>query len=637
MNFFAAQEDSHRNSRKLVLLMTLAVAAIAVTVTVVVAVAIWSAAGEVGFPNPLTWALNNSGIVAFTFFGTVAFIGIASIYRISTLRQGGGRVARDLGGTQLLPGDSDPMHRRLRNVVEEMAIASGIPVPEIYVLYHEDGINAFAAGFGTDDAAVAVTRGTLEHLNREELQGVIAHEFSHILNGDMRLNIRLMGPLFGILAIGLLGRILLRGRRGGSRHRGRGGGGAPILVLGIGLMVTGYVGLFAARLIKAGVSRQREYLADASAVQFTRQTDGIAGALKKIGGLATQSTLEDGEAEEVSHMLFADGLGALSSMLATHPPLLKRIQALEPGFTAEAMAKLQSEHASDAGDSTPASGFAQGSGDIIHTDPDSLLQSIGNPDDRHIELARGVRAEIPGAINAALDSTNQVVLLLPALILNYDPAMRARQLDLLGQQLGGERSGRVAQLYAERAAMPAGTRLPLVELALPLIKVLPANRRVYLLDLLTQLALIDNHIDVYEYALLRMIGGYLARAGHPATGHRWRQLSNPRMRAAAAALLNIYARRGHRDEATAAAAYSAGAGLLGVEAGLPDAPADWVRAADTALDELRNCVPKDRQTIIEALLAAALLDGQISRAESELLRAVCALLECPMPPVLEAA
>ncbi|HJP04539.1 MAG: peptidase M48 [Chromatiales bacterium] len=637
MNFFAAQEDSHRNSRKLILLMTLAVAAIAVTVTVVVAVAIWSAAGNIEFPDPLVWAANNSGIVALTFFGTIAFIGIASIYRVSSLRQGGGRVARDLGGTQLLPGDSDPLHRRLRNVVEEMAIASGIPVPEIYVLYHEDGINAFAAGFGTDDAAVAVTRGTLEHLNREELQGVIAHEFSHILNGDMRLNIRLMGPLFGILAIGLLGRILLRGRRGGSTRRGR-GGGAPIMVLGIGLMVTGYVGLFAARLIKAGVSRQREYLADASAVQFTRQTDGITGALKKIGGLATQSTLKDGEAEEVSHMLFANGLGALSSMLATHPPLLKRIQALDPAFTAEAFGELQTEvAASDAGSDAPASGFASGPGPAIHTDPDSLMQSIGNPDERHIELAHGIRARIPETINEALDSADQVVLLLPALMLNYDPTTRGRQLDLLSRQLGDERRDRVAQLYAERAGLPNGTRLPLVELALPLIKVLPQNRREYLLELLTQLALIDNHMDTYEYALLRLVGSYLRRAAHPAASRRWRRLSDPRIRDAARTLLSIYARRGHRDETLTVAAYRAGAAILGTDTGLPDAPADWVRAADEALDRLLDCVPKDRQTIIAALLASALLDDQISRAESELLRAICALLECPMPPVVDAA
>ncbi len=237
-----------------------------------------------------------------------------------------------MGGT-LVPADvQDPLRRRLRNVVEEMAIASGVPVPEIYVLEEESGINAFAAGFTPSDAAVAVTRGTLELLDRDELQGVIAHEFSHILNGDMRLNIRLMGVLFGIMVLGLIGRLIVRGGHHTSIISSRRDRGAPVaLVIGLGLMVVGGIGVFFARVIKAGISRQREYLADASAVQFTRQSSGIANALKKIGGYSEGSLIKSADPEEVSHMLFGTG-ARFCSLFATHPPLVARIQALDPSF-----------------------------------------------------------------------------------------------------------------------------------------------------------------------------------------------------------------------------------------------------------------------------------------------------------------
>ena len=244
-----------------------------------------------------------------------------------------------MGGVPIASDTTDFNLRRLRNVVEEIAIASGVPVPKIYVLEHEAAINAFAAGYSPSDAVIAVTRGALDRLNRDELQGVIAHEFSHVLNGDMRLNIRLMGVLFGILMIGLIGRKILEHGRFGGRNKGAG----AILVAALVAMIVGYVGLFFGRMIKAGVSRQRERLADASAVQFTRQTTGLAGALKKIGGLDEGSRLnERSNAEEVSHMLFGDGVG-FRGLFATHPPLVERIQELEPQFTRSADARAVEE------------------------------------------------------------------------------------------------------------------------------------------------------------------------------------------------------------------------------------------------------------------------------------------------------
>ena len=307
MNFFEHQAAARRNSSRLVLLFALAVAGIVIAVDLVVLLAF---GGESS--GACCWCSPRCV--------TLGVIGLGSLYRIASLRGGGEAVALQMGGVAVPEHSNDFNLRRLRNVVEEIAIASGVPMPKLYVLEHEAAINAFAAGYSPSDAVVAVTRGALEKLNRDELQGVIAHEFSHILNGDMRLNIRLIGVLFGILMIALIGRkILQHGRWATATAR------APLAILAAALvaMIVGFIGLFFGRLIKAGVSRSRERLADASAVQFTRQTAGLAGALKKIGGVHEGSRLSHrGDAEEISHMLFGDGVG-LSAWFATHPPLAR--------------------------------------------------------------------------------------------------------------------------------------------------------------------------------------------------------------------------------------------------------------------------------------------------------------------------
>ena len=327
MNFFEQQAVARRTSARLVFLMAVAIAGIVLAVDAVVWV-----------------ATQSPELVLFATVSSVAVIALGSLYRIASLGGGGEPVAQQLGGTLVPENTTEPGLRRLRNVVEEIAIASGVPVPKVYVLEHEAGINAFAAGYSTSDAVIAVTRGALDRLNRDELQGVVAHEFSHILNGDMRLNIRLVGVLFGILMIGLIGRKILEHGRFGGRGKNIG----AILVAALVAMLIGYVGLFFGRMIKAGVSRTREKLADASAVQFTRQTQGLSGALKKIGGLHDGSRLNQrSDAEEVSHMLFGDGVGFdqlfAGNLFATHPPLLERIRALEPGFNDDAMARLQAQ------------------------------------------------------------------------------------------------------------------------------------------------------------------------------------------------------------------------------------------------------------------------------------------------------
>ncbi|MBT8070759.1 MAG: M48 family metallopeptidase, partial [Gammaproteobacteria bacterium] len=336
MNFFEYQEQARRQSRWLVFLFVLAVVIIIIVIDIAILVAF-------GFMNTEEQqALFNAGtfkenlpMLAGGAVVTAAVIAIASLFKTASLRSGGGKVARDLGGVLVEADARDPLRRRLYNVVEEIALASGIAVPEIYVLEQESGINAFAAGFTPADAAVAVTRGALEKLDRSELQGVIAHEFSHIFNGDMRLNIRLMGALFGILMLSLIGRRVLHGSYYVGRSKNNNGG--AIVLIAVVVMLVGYIGLFFGRWIKSAVSRQREYLADASAVQFTRDPDGIAGALKKIAVYSDASYLNV-ETEEVSHMLF--GNGEKVSMFSTHPPLNQRIQRIDKTFQPEDLVQL---------------------------------------------------------------------------------------------------------------------------------------------------------------------------------------------------------------------------------------------------------------------------------------------------------
>jgi Zn-dependent protease with chaperone function len=398
VNFFVAQDKARQASRRLIAAYIVATILIVAGITAIVGFALYTFTDTGYGYAPGEFVRNNTGILIATALLTTLFILGASMFKTSVLSSGGGAVATQLGGT-LVPADvQDPLRRRLRNVVEEMAIASGVPVPEIYVLEEESGINAFAAGYTPSDAAVAVTRGTLELLDRDELQGVIAHEFSHILNGDMRLNIRLMGVLFGIMVLGLIGRLIVRGGYHASIVSSRRDRGTPVvLVIGLGLAILGGIGMFFARVIKAGVSRQREFLADASAVQFTRQSAGIANALKKIGGYSEGSLIQAADPEEVSHMLFGSGL-KLSGMFATHPPLIKRIQALDPNFKESDFPRVdprqQPMQATGAGETGSAfagdvtTALASGGAQVL---AESIAETVGQPEVEHVEYAPHTR------------------------------------------------------------------------------------------------------------------------------------------------------------------------------------------------------------------------------------------------------
>ena len=639
MNFFEAQDRSRRTSRWLVVVFLLATAAIigAVTLIVAGALALLQPEGALRVMNG-SWLAGNAGLLGTVALATGSAIGLASLYRTARLSDGGGQVARELGATPVPTDVQDPLRLRLRNVVEEMAIASGVPVPEIYVLEEEPGINAFAAGFNSGDAAIAVTRGTLETLDRDELQGVVAHEFSHILNGDMRLNIRLMGLLFGILAIALAGRMVLHGTRH-VRLSGRSGrGGAPVvLVIGVGLFLIGSIGVLFARLIKAGVSRQREYLADASAVQFTRQTRGIAGALKKIAASAAGSRFRAADPEEVSHMLFAFGGRSFTRLMATHPPLEKRILALDPSFDPESLAGLSL----DGGGATEegrtaglAAGAGGGAGEVV-LDGERIAASIGNPGEEQVAFAGRLRRTIPEEVAHAAHSGDGAVLLALALVLQGDPAARQRQTALLESRIGAARTRRVDRLYEEAAALGPLYRLPLLELAFPALKDRPQAQLAFVVDLGEELTALDGRLDFYEYCFTRTLRGHLSEALAPRAEAR-REGTGIRRRDARTAvqrLLATLAAHGARSEEASRRAYDAGIETLDGDWPPYRPLTDWQRELDASLHTLRHLSGAARRRVVVALVAVIRHDRRTTLAEAELLRAVCAMLDCPLPPL----
>ncbi len=643
MNFFDAQDQARRTSRRLVFAFIAATAAIVIGITAIVGATLYNLSPTGYAYAPSQFIDDNLSILVGTAVLATLFILGSSLYKVSMLSGGGGRVAVDMGGT-LVPTDvQDPLRRRLRNVVEEMAIASGVPVPEIYVLEQEQGINAFAAGFTTSDAAVAVTRGTLELLERDELQGVIAHEFSHILNGDMKLNVRLMGILFGIMVLGLAGRLIVRGGFHTSIISSRRDRGAPVvLVVGLGLIVLGGIGVFFARLIKAGVSRQREFLADASAVQFTRQSEGIANALKKIGGYSGGSKIVASDPEEVSHMLFGSG-SSLIGMFATHPPLVKRIQALDPSFRESDYPKIDrrqrraqssegSQHAAFAGDVTTA--IASGGTKVL---ADSIAETVGQPQHEHVEFAHGLRRSIPESLYDAAHSSELAYLLAVALVLDQSGKVVERQFSLVSEQLGQRRTQLVRRFYDELAASGAEYRLPLLEIAFPALKLRPAQELSYLVSLTTRLIEVDGEIELFEFCFHRIIMSSLGRAIDP-TGRREATRSRRRdLRKAAADLLRILADYGHETEAERIAAFRTGIATMGSWTQGEEYSSDReasVGILNHSLDVLLGLNSKGQEALLRAVSATAAHDGKLAIEEAELIRAVCATLSYPLPPIL---
>lgn len=634
MDFFDHQERARRNTGRLVLLFGLAVLLILAGVNVAVALVL----GSQGGLYPVEVAL-------LVTLATLVLIGGGSLYRMARLKGGGRIVAEELGGRRVLRERATPHEQRLLNVVEEMAIASGVPVPAVYLLDQEPGINAFAAGWSPTDAVVGVTRGALEQLDRDELQGVIAHEFSHILHGDMRLNVRLMGILHGILLLGLIGQMVLRSLRFSGRSSKRGGQGtALVLGIGIALLVLGYGGTFFGQLIKAAVSRQREFLADSAAVQYTRNPLGIAGALMRIGGLKEGSALQHPRANEASHMFFGAGVGTLFGRLhATHPPLEERVVRIVPQLKGRLERARAGDRAAAASLQRGASGLAQefpqlAASAALPPPAPSALQQAGAPSAEHLELARSLVGRIPPRLAAAAREPHGARALIYALLLDERSEVRAHQREALASATPAGFLAELDRLYPIVAGLRRELRVPLVDLALPALAELTDSQHLSLLRDLDALVEADRRVTLEELTVRRLVRQQLDPLHHGGLApgpRREGRVALTELAEPARLLLSALAREGAEDEAAAARAFAAGweRTRLGAAAPLPAGDLDG-RALDRALQALSELAPLERRRLLEAAAAAVEHDGVVRPVEAELFRLVAGALRCPVPPLL---
>jgi Zn-dependent protease with chaperone function/uncharacterized tellurite resistance protein B-like protein len=668
MDFFEHQDRARKSTGRLVMLFGAAVVGIILSVYVLVMVLFNYGRAELDSRSgptaqaPPRVSLWEPLVFLAVAGGTIVVVGFGSLYKVSQLSGGGHVVAEQLGGRRLSTDSSDPVERKVLNVVEEMAIASGTPVPPVFFMDKEMGINAFAAGFSPEDAVVGITRGCAEKLTRDQLQGVVAHEFSHILNGDMRLNIKLIGIVHGILIVGLIGYYVMRTAFYSSAGRSRGSkesNGLPILALGVGLMAIGFIGTLFGNLIKAAVSRQREFLADASAVQFTRNPEGIGGALKVLDGYDKHGELDNPNAPEASHMFFAMGLASgLNSMFATHPPLEERIGRIDRDWAQEkaAMAADSSRGAPGIPDTTAAMGFAgasaekkgtgpineaigtMGSGITSKASPESTVETIGRPTPQHVAHASGLIGQLPGALVDAAREPFSARSIVYAMLLDEDAEVRKPQLERLAVKTESGEYHTTAELFPMVRSLDRKLRLPLIDLAIPALRALSDKQYARFRNRIVELVRADSKIDLFEWVLqkivLRHLDPHFNDARPPrARYHKLNAVGDP-----VAVLLSALAYVGARDEAAARSAFDAGAARTGLT-GLALIPMDKARlgALGAALDSLAELTPKPRKLLITAAATVVADDGRITASEAELLRAIADTLDCPMPPLLGAA
>lgn len=625
MNFHDRQVRARQNTGRLLILYLIGVAGIVAAVHCLAAGIL--SEGE-DFLNPQ--------ILPFSVGGTLTVILIGVAVGKASLTGGGRAVAESCGGRPVEPGTRNLAEKRYLNVVEEMSIASGVPMPMVYVLDDESGINAFAAGHSTDDYAVAVSRGCLEQLTRDELQGVVAHEFSHILNGDMLRNIRLTGWLYGIMGLMLVGRVLFeaaarsdhRPRRRDDDNKGAG----AIVIFGIGLLLIGWIGQFFARAIQAAISRQREHLADASAVQFTRNPSGIAGALKKIAGYAGGSQITSPKASAFSHMFFAS---AINSLFATHPPLDERIRLLDPSFNPE----IATLAAGTSGVPSAAAGFAGGSEpETIAVPREAVSEATPVPSASRLEEATRFLESLPERLAVAVEEPFGASAVVHGLLIQGEPRARANQLAILKKQATPALVREIQRLLPDLEALPVLSRLPLATLATGALHRLSPAQYTDFCQTTEALIAADRQIDLFEFALQKSLHRHLKphfdRTPPRIVRHlRVEDVENP-----CRVLLSCSAHVGAVDESAQTEAFEGAIRHLGLDPArvtlLPVSKCN-LGPVEEALEQLIVASSEIRHQVVEAASVAVAQDGVLHEREAELLRAVADALQCPMPPWVE--
>ncbi len=659
MNFFEQQHRARSHSLLLLFLFVLAVVAVVIAVDLAALII-----GDIVVSSQrfLPDGEFHYKVVYWASVITLGFLGVATLFKILDVARGGAAIAEMAGGRLIGSESKDPNERRLRNVVEEMAIASGIRVPDIYLLDSEMGINGFAAGKTPTDAVIAVTRGAIVELNRDELQGVVAHEFSHIFNGDMRLNLRLVGVLGGVMGLGILGlgtlRVLAYGSDGNefrnhsSSSSSSSDDDGDKIVIGIwmgaiALTIIGYVGVFFGRMIKAAISREREFLADASALQYTRQPDGIGGALKKIYLMG--SNLANVRAEQFSHFLFGQGFGQQGSVLATHPPIVERIKRIYPNFDPEVyreearrLNKMATPRTADeVFDEIKAKAKQKATAPVlsppkeklgdssIEWDTQSVMTSIGGLSFLGLETAQSILKGIPDSLLERCRSAPGAVSVVLGLVAADEDEARSKQ---LGGISDSYLRSQIEFMHREIHALGHGYQIPLLDLCLPALKKTTPEQKKQLRDLLKILIEADNEESIFEFCLSCILEKNLS-------GQRVQWFRFKGVRAVlpeCQTVLAAMAYGGNADDAQAKKAYDAGMAALGVS----DASPFPIRASISdrallkqSLKRLEELVPLEKEKLIKASVATALCDGTVNIDEAELLRAFAEMLDCPMPPL----
>jgi Zn-dependent protease with chaperone function len=659
VDFFEHQDKARRNTTLLVFYFVITVLIIMATVYfALMAILAYSTANK---PQQIDFFSFHPQILVGVVLSVGAVIAAGSLYQTWMLSGDGSAVALQLGGIKVQPNTRDLDERILLNVVEEMALASGTPVPPVYVMQNEQGINAFAAGTSPQNAVVGVTRGCIETLSREELQGVIAHEFSHILNGDMKLNIRLMGLLHGILLIAMLGYGLFRiashmpMRSSGKDDDAKGAMAFVIamFVFGAMLLGIGYTGVFFAGLIQAAVSRQREFLADASAVQFTRNPFGIAGALKRIGGWKSKSLVRATYAKEASHLFFSQGLAA--QFFATHPPLELRIRRIEPTFSGKFETAAKAIHSENDIVDPRTLGFQRKSTDAsassaheaavagvgrFETTPKTAVDHIGNPEDEHIEQANRLMQEIdPQLVSEVHEPFGAMAIIYGLLCAPQSDSMRGSQIEMLVQLAPKGVAAHTSKLLPKIDALLVEQRLPLACMALPALDQLSDSQTGAFRTLVRRLIDADRRWTIFEYALQRYITRRIVMRKDTATEP---QLSAEQFQVSFVQILSTLAHLGgntHAESAFDAGWQCLDQRIFGVQKRptIIDRDRCTLKQFDVALDRLALINIKHKRHVLDALAECIVYDQRSTINEVELLRVISDALGCPMPPVLDLA
>jgi Zn-dependent protease with chaperone function len=639
MNFFKSQDEARRNTGRLVVLFALAVVSLIVMTNLLVMLVFGyfsvEQAGSIGFHQFMQLIDWRMFLIIGAAVAVVILLG--SAYKILALAGGGARIAEMLDAELLVNDSGDLKRQRLLNVVEEMAIASGTPVPPVYLL-DEDGINAFAAGYKPGDAIIGITRGAMEKLDREQLQGVIAHEFSHILNGDMKLNIRLIGLLHGILLIGMIGYYILRSTSHSRRSKDSGGAA----VLGLGLVVIGYAGTFFGNLIKAAVSRQREYLADASAVQFTRNPEGIAGALKRIGGDATGSIIGNPAGTQISHALFSEGIKTwLGGLYATHPPLEKRIYSIQPDWDGEFDYSKPTEIEQATTEGMTAQQPSRGEQVLTMTaiatamTSGAIVDQTGQPTTSQLQYAHHLLNDLPPEFVSAVNDPYAARAVIYFLVLDKDKAVHNKQLQHLKSAADTGVYEETMKLLLAGYELKKEYHLPLVDMALATLHQLSVKQYKLFKENLDTLIEIDKKISLFEWSIRKIVYHHLDPVFTRKPGATRQNLDMSQTGEACARLLSVLVYSGKQQGIEDSDVFNQTITELGLQ-GLSLLPKSAIKLEqlNSALDRLAQLKPLEKPRLLKACAACITADRQITSDEIEIYRAISAIIDCPVPPLV---